>query len=99
VNRRPTPRPPSFQAPTTASVGGLYTYQVKVNDPDGAAPKFYLYRYNPDMVLNVDSGLLTWIPSAGGTQTVEIRVDDQRGGVSTQRFTINVTGRLSIARQ
>lgn len=80
--------------PSGLNPDGVLHYQLKAEDADGD-PRFR-YRLNrgPDgMEMDLFSGLLTWtpIPSHGGKHTVEIEVDDLRGGKSSQTFELDIS--------
>jgi RHS repeat-associated protein len=89
----------SSTAPTTASVGALYTYPVRASSPDGDALTFSLPTAPAQMAIDPASGLILWAPAAGqtGPQPVTIQVADGQGGVATQSFTVVVSASAAAA--
>ena len=76
-----------------AKVGKSYSYNVNATDGNNNDTLTYaLSQLQPGMSIDANTGILTWIPSAGqtGTQTVTITVNDGNGGSDTQLFSINV---------
>ncbi|MGE5609729.1 MAG: putative Ig domain-containing protein [Bacillota bacterium] len=71
-----------------AELNQPYTYVVRVQDPDGLRSRYYLQSGPHDMVLDPEMGVLTWKPTAAGSKSVAIRVEDDRGGYAVQEFTI-----------
>jgi len=87
VNAYPkiTSRPPqAFQ-------GWRYTYQVKVDEPDGDSLGFRLLQAPEGMEIN-GGGMITWKIRKGsaGSHSVEIEVDDGRGGVDNQHYELSI---------
>lgn len=72
-----------------AAVG--YSYKVQALDPNGDSLNYSLWSKPEGMALS-SSGLVSWTPSffQVGSNAVVIRVDDGRGGVATQSFSIDV---------
>ncbi|WP_339066203.1 putative Ig domain-containing protein [Teredinibacter turnerae] len=66
----------------------VYTYAVKVLDPDYDQGLVYSVIGPRGMSIDPDSGLLKWIPDSEqiGTHWVEISIDDNMGAVNTQNF-------------
>ena len=80
-------------APTTATVGQLFRYDAKATDPDND-PLTYDLVVKPDgMGVDPTTGTVVWTPTASqlGPQNVTLRVQDGRGGVDLQSFTIIVS--------
>ena len=67
-----------------------YTYVLEASDPDGDPITSALTQAPSGMTMS--NGYVSWTPSAAqyGTNPVTIMVSDDRGGVVTQNFTINV---------
>jgi YD repeat-containing protein len=86
--------PPLIQsAPNT--VGGLnspYRYQVKAVDLEGDTLTYRLGRRPTGMMVDANTGLITWTPNASqiGTQTIDVLVTDIQGAVSTQTYNLVV---------
>ena len=80
-------------APTTATTGVRYSYNVQAVDPDaGDVLTFSLDVQPQGMTIDSATGLIDWTPSAGqtGTQNVTVRVTDASGLSDTQTFTVTV---------
>jgi fibro-slime domain-containing protein/RHS repeat-associated protein len=77
---------------TTASVGQLYAYQATATDTDNDPLTYDLPNYPAGMVINPNNGQIYWVPTPNeaGSQNVIVRVQDGRGGVDIQSFTIAV---------
>ena len=84
---------------TTHTTGSPWTYDAAATDPDGDTLTFVLQAgpLNPDgspaATISPSTGLITWDPTdddAGPTDLV-VRVEDGRGGIDTQSFTLDVT--------
>jgi hypothetical protein len=78
---------------TTATVGVEYSFDADANDPDGDPITFSLPTAPTDMSINPTTGLVTWIPTLAqlGLNSVELRVEDDKGGFSTISYGIYVT--------
>jgi YD repeat-containing protein len=87
-------RPPSITSNpvTEALVGQSYRYEVRASDPEGDPLTFSLAAGPGGALLDPATGVLTWTPTVGdvGTQTVEVRVEDGRGGVDRQAYQLVV---------
>jgi hypothetical protein len=97
VGAQPVPpvnRPPHFTsaAPSNATVGQQLVYQASAFDPDNDPLTFDLPVHPTGMVVDGTTGLVTWTPDSSevGAQTAILRVQDNRGGVDLQEFTISV---------
>ena len=93
--------PPVFNhAPVIASQpelaawrGEAYRYQAAASDPDGDTLTYRLIQPPSGMTINANSGLLSWTPSSSaalGEHTVQIVVEDGKGGTATQIFAITL---------
>ncbi len=84
--------PPTITSTPTgpAQVGSPYQYQVVAHDPDGDPIRFSLTTAPQGMVIDPNSGLLTWTPTAAqvGSPEVVIAASDGRGGIGTQTFNL-----------
>lgn len=87
-------RPPLIEStpPAFADVGQALVYAVLANDLEGDPLNFTLATAPDGMVMDAASGRLTWTPlvSQIGPHVVAIDVQDGRGGIATQRFTLTV---------
>ncbi len=82
---------------TSAKVGQLYRYQVNATDADsapGSALGYLLLSAPTGMVIDSNSGLITWTPTASNNvkSAIILRVYDSRGGYTDAKFTIDVAG-------
>ncbi len=83
--------PEIISRPPQAFQGWGYLYQVEVEDPDGDVVGFRLLEAPEGMEID-SGGMITWEIRKGsaGNHSVEIEVDDGRGGVDTQRYELNI---------
>jgi len=81
---------------TSATVGKEYKYDMDAHDDDIGDVLIYSLSHSPDgMVINTQTGLITWTPTDAqvGNQSITVEVSD--GKVSTsQSFKITVTKEL-----
>ncbi|MGR9053893.1 MAG: DUF7948 domain-containing protein, partial [Gammaproteobacteria bacterium] len=70
-----------------------YRYQVTAEDPDGDGLSYFLITGPAGMQIDIDTGLIEWMPDQAGEYAVEIEVRDGHGGLDSQI----VTTRPSIA--
>ncbi len=84
-------------APLTATEDTAYSYQIVANDPDNDALSYELVQFPAGMTVS-SAGLIAWTPTGTqvGSQTVEVRVSDGRGGVDQQSFTIQVAALVRL---
>jgi len=69
--------PVIVSVPTTnAEVGVSYTYNVEATDPDEDVLTYSLTTRPTDMVINPNTGLITWIPTSSGIFGVIVKVSD-----------------------
>jgi len=75
---------------TTATIGTLYTYQVRVTEPDGDTVTYALTAKPDGMVIDADNGKIEWTPEVtqNGYHNIEITVSDGKGGVAVQTYTL-----------
>src|SRR5262249_6458337 len=90
----PPNRPPVFTSTpfVDANVGTPYSYQATAIDPDGDPVSFSVTSGPPGLVIDPQSGLVTWTPTPAelGTDNVTLQVVDGRGGMATQVYAIGV---------
>jgi beta-lactam-binding protein with PASTA domain len=79
-------------APTTATVGTLYSYDVEASDPNADTLAYSLTTAPAGMTIDPASGLIQWTPDPTqvGNQPVSVKVQDPGGLFDTQPFTITV---------
>jgi len=80
---------------TTATEDTLYTYDVNAIDPDTDDILIFLVSGPSGMSISSSTGLVSWTPTDAqaviGTHSVTVRVDDQKGGIVPQTFSITVS--------
>ena len=84
--------PPVLHAETMI----LYNYDVNATDPDNNVLTYSLYQCPEGMTIDKKSGLISWIPKNKGTYVIIVQVDDAKGGIDTQTFTVNVRQGISF---
>ncbi len=79
---------------TSASVLSTYSSTVTASDADGDTLEYHLLEGPAAMQLAVKTGVLTWRPAVtqAAAYNVVVAVNDRRGGIATQQFTIDATG-------
>lgn len=88
----PNDPPAILSAPrTTIGLASHYVYQVRAIDPN-ADPLTYSLAAAPTGMTVDAFGLVSWAPAPGqfGTNAVQVRVEDGRGGVAVQDFAVTV---------
>jgi hypothetical protein len=92
VNNTSAQQPPVItSSPVTSAYRNLqYQYAVKATDPNGDVLRYELTRNPYGMVIDSQTGLISWTPSKNGIDYVTIRVTDSVGAYTTQNFTIIV---------
>ncbi|MCQ4167719.1 putative Ig domain-containing protein, partial [Tahibacter harae] len=85
-------RPPQITstAPTHAVVGQAWTYAVAASDPDGDALTYALNPAAAGMSIDAQTGVISWTPTASGTQTATVRVTDSANNTTAQAFSVTV---------
>jgi hypothetical protein len=76
-----------------ARVGQPYVYLADASDPNGDQLSYHLDTAPAGMMIEASTGVVTWTPASqlqGTSQDVTVRVDDGRGGVDTQAFSLQV---------
>jgi hypothetical protein len=85
-------------APTTASTGQRYSYQIKTSAAAATKMTYALGTAPAGMYIDATTGLVTWLPTLFqvGSNAVTIVATDPSGHVSQQSFRISVTCSFSI---
>ncbi len=78
--------------PLNATVGSLYTYQVKAVSSDSTAALKYRLGEHPEPMAIDSTGLINWIPQERGWKEVQIMVTSSKGGEAQQEYTVRVAG-------
>ncbi len=90
----PTNNPPVILSapPPVAVVGQLYTYTLSATDPDGDSLIFSGPNLAAGMNFDPATATLSWVPGAAqvGTQYFAVKVDDGRGGSTSQSVSVSV---------
>ncbi len=81
----------SSSAPTEATVGELYVYQVMATDPNPGDILSYALATAPDGMTIDGGGLIQFLPDTAGMFMVSIEVSDGNGGMAEQTFTLHVS--------
>ena len=79
--------------PPEQAVAGLpYQYRVRAQDAEGDQLKFSLNNPPAGVSIDENTGVLNFLPATAqiGTQDISITVSDDRGGSTTQTYTLNV---------
>ena len=89
-------RPPHIVSspPAFGGLGQAYVYTVQAVDPDGDSFTYELLRGPADMVLNGDSGRLSWTPTIDpmGPVAVVVAARDEAGAADVQAFELGGSG-------
>ncbi|OJH33810.1 putative Ig domain-containing protein [Cystobacter ferrugineus] len=94
VNDASNRAPRITSAPNPRAVlGQAYAYAVAASDADGDTLAFELLERPQGMTIAADTGAIAWTPALSqlGTHSVKVQVNDGRGGVAWQTFTLEVT--------
>ncbi len=67
-----------------------YIYLAQAIDPDGDSLTYSLVNAPDDATIDADTGRIAWNPPDVGTYDFEVAVSDDRGGETTQTFTVEV---------
>jgi|GEM_PF-1022227 len=80
------------QPVTTVQLGGQYQYPVIAEDPDGQELGYSLLDGPDGMAIHPRTGLITWTPTlpAADPVPVTVQVQDERGGVAEQSYSIRI---------
>jgi len=83
-------RPPQIVSspPVLGGLGQAYFYTVQAVDPDGDGLTYELLRGPADMLLDADSGKISWTPTIDpkGPVAVIVQVRDEAGAADVQAF-------------
>jgi len=74
---------------TTATETVAYSYQVQATDPEGGSLTYTLPTKPTGMTIS-GSGLIAWTPSSVGSESVVVRVTDNKGAFAEQSYSIAV---------
>ena len=85
---------------TNTVVNAIYAYYANAFDADGDNLTYALDAGPSGMAVDPVSGVVVWVPdeNQAGNHQVVLRVSDNRGGVDTQSFQVNVS-RINTAPQ
>lgn len=83
---RITSEPPEFH-------GGVYTYQVIAEDPDGDTLTYSLTSAPAGMTIDGRTGMITWKidENSAGTHAVEVVAQDPAGLKASQKYLLTIT--------
>lgn len=77
-------------AVVNARVGLFYNYDVNAIDPNNDTLNYQLLNGPAAMQIDSQTGLIEWIPDQVGNEDVTIQVDDGKGAIEQQSFSIQV---------
>ena len=75
---------------TSASPEQEYEYRVYATDPENDRLEFGLGIHPQGMSIDVETGLISWLPEAVGSVEVEVLVTDAQGATNRQAYTVEV---------
>jgi hypothetical protein len=82
-------RPPRITSdPPLTAAGAGWSYPAAAADPDGDPLTWFLAAGPAGMTIDAASGRVAWMPTPGAAANVAIQVEDGRGGLARQSFTI-----------
>jgi hypothetical protein len=89
----PNGAPRILSSPPQEIHGGIYTYRVNAEDPDGDPITFSLVSAPAGMTIDSNTGVIAWPISqeASGDHVVEIAAQDREGLKTTQKYTLSIT--------
>nr|WP_242054671.1 putative Ig domain-containing protein [Nostoc sp. FACHB-190] len=79
------------EATTSAYISKTYTYDVNALDADNDALTYSLVQAPEGMTIDAHTGIISWTTPVVGQQDVTVQVQDSRGGVDVQSFTLNTS--------
>ena len=68
-----------------------YIYDVDATDADGDSLTYFLTDAPSGMIINSETGKITWATPVAGIHKVKVRVEDGRGGRETQAFDLSIS--------
>lgn len=87
-------RAPTFTSSpvTSATAGAAYAYSARASDPDGDVVTYSLATSSSGMVVNAQTGAITWTPTLqqSGENPVAVRATDTKFAYTTQSFSVYV---------
>ena len=75
--------------------GYLYTYDVNATDPDSDPITYSLLSPPVGMVVDGNTGIITWRPSSVGNYSVAVQARDSLGGNTDQNYTLTIVSKLA----
>ncbi|TYQ27480.1 putative Ig domain-containing protein [Pseudanabaena sp. UWO310] len=81
---------------TTAYAATGYLTQIKATDADNDKLTYKIVAAPDGVTIDANTGWVTWTtkPTDVGTQQIKVSVDDGKGGIDTQSFSVDVSGVL-----
>ena len=83
--------------PTSTNEDAAYTYTIIASDPEGDDLNFSFVKFTPGMTISKSAGkknegVVKWTPNNSnvGDHVIKIQVDDGKGGVTSQEYTLTV---------
>ncbi len=77
----------------SAQEGVAYSYDIDATDPEGQVITYSLVAGPPDIIIDTQTGVLSWTPSYtdAGDHPVSVTIEDSAGGTVSHDFTITVS--------
>ncbi|MFN7876966.1 MAG: putative Ig domain-containing protein, partial [Pirellula sp.] len=90
--------PFEFAKRSTGSNNYTWSYQIEASDPNGDTLVYRLIQSPPGMTLLNNGNVVYWSPTPNtlGFHRIVVEVDDRRGGVDRQEFTIEVVNEIPL---
>ena len=77
--------------PSNETVAGkIYSYQIIAEDEDNDSLIYSLVNYPENMIIDENTGIISWTPTKTGLFNVVVQVSDQEEGYDVQAFQISV---------
>ncbi|MFB8796675.1 MAG: putative Ig domain-containing protein, partial [Microcoleus sp.] len=76
---------------TQGYAGSAYSYSVRALDSDSDPLRYSLVGAPAGVVVDENTGVLTWNAPVVGSHNVAVRARDSRGGESTQSWSVNIS--------
>ncbi|GAA6151560.1 putative Ig domain-containing protein [Pseudoteredinibacter isoporae] len=76
------------------TIGESWSYRAEAVDPDGDPIQYRFSKAPLGMIIDNQSGLVSWPSATAGTHSIQITAIDNNGGSKTQSFKLFVSGTL-----
>jgi hypothetical protein len=82
---------------TSAYIDEAYSYNTDATDADGDPITYSLTTSPAGMAIDASTGIITWTPNATGNYNVVVSAHDDKGGSTTQSYTLSVSERPKLS--